>query len=147
MNKELFKLKVIYFRLYNLLEIFQRMINSIFWEVLHEGVLANYIDNFIIPFKTRKKLEEQTIQFLKIAEKYNFCFKQSKCDFDTEKISILRVVAGREEVQIENNKVKAIKKWKTSTKVKKVENFLEFTNFYQYFIKNFSYMVKSLNKL
>jgi len=57
------------------------------------------------------------------------------------------VVVGRGEVQIENNKVKAIKEWKISTKIKEVESFLGFTNFYRYFIKNFSYMVKSLNEL
>ena len=47
-----------------------------------------------------------------------------------EKISILGVVTGQEEVQIENDKVKAIKEWKTSTKIKKVESFLVFANFY-----------------
>jgi len=57
-------------------------------------VLENYMDNFIIPDKTKKELEERMIQFLKIAEKHNLCFKQSKCDFDTEKIPILGVVVG-----------------------------------------------------
>jgi len=51
----------VYFGLCNLPGIFQRMINSIFRKLLHEGVLANYMDNFIIPAKTRKKLEEGTI--------------------------------------------------------------------------------------
>jgi len=50
------------------------MMNSIFQELLYE-VLANYIDDFIIPAKTRKELEKQTIHFLKIAEKHNLCFK------------------------------------------------------------------------
>jgi len=50
-----------YFRLYNLLVIFQRMMNSIFKELLHKGILANYIDNFVIPAKTRKELEERTL--------------------------------------------------------------------------------------
>ncbi len=63
-----------YFGLCNLPETFQRMINSIFWELLHEGILANYMDNFIIPAKTKKELEERIIRFLKIAEKYNLCF-------------------------------------------------------------------------
>ena len=72
---------------------------------------------------------------MKIVEKHNLCFKQSKCNFNAEeipilRICILRVVAGRREVQMENNKVKAIKEWKTSIKVKEVESFLEFTNFY-----------------
>jgi len=49
--------------------------NSIFWELLYEGVLANYMDNFVIPVKTKNKLEEKMTQFLKIAEKYNLYFK------------------------------------------------------------------------
>jgi len=70
------------------------------------------------------------IKFLKITEKYNLCFKQLKYDFDVKKISILGVVVRRGEVQIKNNKIKEIKKWKTSTKIKEVESFLEFANFY-----------------
>ena len=48
---------------------------------------------------------------------------------------------------MENNKVKAVMEWKTSTKIKEVESFLGFANFYWRFIKNFSYIVKYLNEL
>ena len=51
------------------------MMNSIFQELLHEGVLSKYIDDFIIPARTIEELEERTIRFLKIAKKYNLCFK------------------------------------------------------------------------
>jgi len=60
------------------------MMNIIFQELLHKGVLANYIDNFVILVKTKKELKERTIQFLKVAEKYNLCFKWSKCDFNVK---------------------------------------------------------------
>jgi len=60
-NKELFELQIMYFGLCNSLGIFQRMMNSIFQELLHKGVLANYIDNFVILAKTMKELEERTI--------------------------------------------------------------------------------------
>jgi len=42
---------------------------------------------------------------------------------------------------------KAIKEWKTPTKIKEVESFLEFANFYQKFIQNFIHTAKSLNEL
>ena len=87
------------------------------------------------------------IQFLKIVQKYNLYFKQSKCDFDTKEIPILGVVVGQEEVQMENNKVKAVTEWKTPIKIKEVESFLGFVNFYLRFIKNFSHTVKPLNEL
>ena len=48
---------------------------------------------------------------------------------------------------MENDKVKIVKKWKTSTKIKEVESFLRFTNFYRHLIKNFSHIAKPLNKL
>ena len=93
-------------------------------------MLTNYIDDFVIPIKTRKELEERTIQFLKIMEKHNLCFKQLECNFDTEEIFILEVVVGWEKVQMEDDKVKTVKEWKTPTKIKEVESFLGFTNFY-----------------
>jgi len=108
-NKDLFEPQVMYFGLCNLLGTFQRMMNSIFQELLHKEVLSNYMDNFIISAKTIKKLEEQTIQFLKIAEKHNLCFKWSKYNFNMKEILILKVVVGQGQVQIENNKVKAVK--------------------------------------
>ena len=64
-----------------------------------------------------------------------------------EEIPILRVVVGKCQVQMEQDKIKVVKEWKTPTKIKEVENFLEFVNFYKRFIQNFSHMVKLLNKL
>jgi len=119
-----------YFRLCNLPGMFQRMMNSIFRELLHEGILANYMDDFVIPAKTMEELEERTIRFLKIVEKHNLCFKRSKYDFNMEEIPILGVVVGKGQIQMEQEKIKAVKEWKTPTRVKDVESFLGFTNFY-----------------
>ena len=146
-NKGLFELQVMYFRLCNSPGTFQRMMNSIFQELLHEGVLANYMDDFVIPAKTMKELEERTIRFLKIAEKHNLCFKQSKYDFNMEKIPILGIIVGKGQIKMEQEKIKAVKEWKTPTKVKNMESFLGFANFYRYFIQNFSHTVKPLNEL
>jgi len=94
-----------------------------------------------------KELEIRIIQFLKIAEKHNLCFKKSKYNFNMEEILILEVIVGKEQVKIEQEKIKAIKGWKMPTKVKDVESFLGFANFYQRFIQNFSHMARPLNKL
>ena len=106
------------------------MMNSIFQELLYEEILANYMDDFIIPAKTKEELEEQTIRFLKIVKKHNLCFKQSKCDFNIEEILILEVIVGKGQVKMEQEKIKAVKEWKTSKKVKDIESFLGFANFY-----------------
>jgi len=64
-----------------------------------------------------------------------------------EEIPILGVVVGKEQVKMEQEKIKAVKEWKTPTKVKDVESFLGFANFYQRFIHNFSYTARLLNEL
>ena len=87
------------------------------------------------------------IRFLKIAEKHNLYFKQSKYDFNIEKIPILGIIVSKGQVQMEQDKVKAVKKQKMPMKIKEVESFLGFANFYQRFIQNFSHTAKPLNGL
>ena len=106
------------------------MMKSIFWELLHEGILANYMDDFVISAKTMEELEERMIRFLKIAEKHNLYFKRSKCDFNMKEIPILGVIVGKGQVKMEQEKIKVVKEWKTPTRVKDVESFLRFANFY-----------------
>jgi len=64
-----------------------------------------------------------------------------------EEIPILGVIVGKGQIKIEQEKIKAVKEWKTPTKVKDVESFLGFVNFYRCFIQKFSYTAKLLNKL
>jgi len=40
-----------------------------------------------------------------------------------------------------------VKEWKILMKIKEVESFLRFANFYRRFIQNFSYIAKLLNEL
>jgi len=60
-NKGLFEPQVMYFGLCNSPGTFQWIMNSIFQELLHKGILANYMDDFIILAKNMKELEERTI--------------------------------------------------------------------------------------
>jgi len=98
-NKGLFKPQIMYFGLCNSPGTFQKMMNSIFRELLYEGVLANYMDDFVIPVKTMEKLDEQTVRFLKIAEKYNLCFKWLKYYFNMEENTHSRNYSGKETSQ------------------------------------------------
>ena len=123
------------------------MINSIFQRLLHKGVLVNYMDDFVILAKMMKELKEQMIRFLKITEKHNLCFKRLKYDFNMEEIPILAVIVRKGQVKMEQEEIKVAKEWKTPMKVKDVESFLGFANFYRRFIQNFSHMARLLNEL
>ena len=67
------------------------------------------MDNFVILARTMEELKERTIKFLKIVEKHNLCFKQSKCNFNMEEISILGVIVGKGQVKMKQEKIKVIK--------------------------------------
>ena len=61
MNKGLFEPQVMYFGLCNSPGTFQQMMISIFQELLHERVLANYMNNFVILARNMKELEDRTV--------------------------------------------------------------------------------------
>ena len=88
------------------------------------------MDNFVISAKTMEELEERMIRFLKIVEKHNLCFKKSKYDFNIEEIPILGVIVRKGQVKMEQERIKAVKEWKTPTRVKDIKSFLGFANFY-----------------
>ena len=123
------------------------MINGIFQELLHEGVLANYINTFVIPVKTKKELEEQTIKFLKVAEKHSLYYKWSKYDFDAKEIPIFYFLTALTLLFSICTSSHLTTTPKISTKIKEVKSFLEFANFYRCFIKNFSHTAKPLNNV
>jgi len=64
-----------------------------------------------------------------------------------EEIPILGVIVGRGQVKMEQGKIKVVKEWKTLMKIKDVESFLGFANFYRRFIHNFSHTARPLNEL
>ena len=47
-----------------------------------------------------------------------------------EEIPILGVIVEKGQVKMEQEKIKAVKEWKTPTKAKDIESFLGFANFY-----------------
>ena len=47
-----------------------------------------------------------------------------------KEIPILGVIVGKRQVKMKQEKIKAVKEWKTPMKIKDVESFLGFANFY-----------------
>ncbi len=84
---------------------------------------------------------------MKIVENTICVLNNQNVTFDVEEIPILGVIVRKGQVKIEQEKIKIVKEWKTLMKIKDVESFLEFANFYRQFIQNFSYTVKLLNEL
>lgn len=82
--------------------------SCIFRDLLQEGVVVNYMDDFAIPADNEEQLAERTIRFLERAAQYNLCFKRTKCLFNVQEIPMLGVRVGDGKVQMEEEKVAAV---------------------------------------
>jgi len=67
--------------------------------------------------------------------------KVEKCKFDIDKTNFLGFIISPEGLQMDDSKVQTICNWPTLRKVKEVQSFLGFSNFYQCFIANYSDMM------
>src|SRR5258708_31248759 len=64
--------------------------------------------------------------------------KPEKCKFEQKEVEYLGLVISKDHVAMDLMKVHGVTEWPTPTKVKEVQSFLRFVNFYWKFIHDFS---------
>jgi hypothetical protein len=73
--------------------------------------------------------------------------KPEKCEFNRESVEYLGYILSADGLTMAADKVQVIQDWAEPQKVKDVQSFLGFANFYRRFIYNFSNIVISLTRL
>ncbi|QRW12425.1 Retrotransposable element Tf2 protein [Ceratobasidium sp. AG-Ba] len=86
-------------------------------------------------------------EVLKILRENNLYAKLSKCEFFVKKVIFLGLVITPEGISMEEEKIKAIMEWSAPRKIKEVQAFLGFVNFYRRFIAKFSKIARPLHDL
>lgn len=148
MNKGLFEPLVMFFGLTNSPATFQSMIDSVFKAEIDSGNVIIYMDDILIA--TRGTPEEHKYwvhRVLKKLEEHDLYLKPEKCVFEKQIIGYLGVILEPGRVRMDPVKIKGIEEWPTPRKVKDVQSFLGFGNFYRRFIKGFRELAKPLNEL
>src|SRR5260221_23923 len=77
-------------------------------------------------------------QVLSTLQKQRLFLKPEKCKFEQKEVEYLRLVILKDHVAMDLTKVCRVMEWPTPMKVKEVQSFLGFVNFYWKFICNFS---------
>ena len=77
---------------------------------------------------------------LDLLAEHNLYLKPAKCKFHTDSIDYLGVILERGVIRMDPIKISRIKEWPTPTKVKDVQSFLGFCNFYCAFICGFTHI-------
>jgi len=86
-------------------------------------------------------------EVLKRLQFNNLYAKAEKCFFEQSSIKYLGIIILENKVQIDEEKLSGVLEWPVLTKVKQVQTFLGFVNFYHRFIENFAKMSKLLSDL
>lgn len=125
---------------------FQRMMNEIFKDMLDVIVIV-YLDDICVFSENDADHEEHVKEVLRRLEKYDLFCKPEKCEFHKDSIEYLGMIIGSGTISMDPKKVEAVADWPTPTKVKDIQAFLGFANFYRRFIKDFSKLAGPMMEL
>jgi hypothetical protein len=141
-----FELLVMPFGLSNAPGTFQRFMNNVFANML-DICVAVYFNNILIYSFDKMTHHKQVKEVLHRLWKHGLYAKPEKCEFDRESVEYLGYILSADRLTIVVDKVQAIQDWPELWKVKDVQSFLGFANFYRCFIYNFSNIVIPLTHL
>ena len=124
-----FEWSVMPFGLTNAPAAFQRFMNDIFSDLLDVCVVI-YLDDILIYLNNMSEHHRHVKEVLKRLRKAGLYAKAEKCEFHSESVEYLEYILSPSGLTMSNNKVKIIQDWPEPKKVKDIQSFLGFANFY-----------------
>ena len=134
------------FGLTNALALFQVLINNTLCPCLEHFACA-YLDDIVVYFKI---LWEHIGHVQEALGRLRICWlfvQKDKCKFHKTVIKFLGFIIGRGFIQIDPKKVASVASWLEPTRLKHLQAFLSFANFYRRFIKDYSQQALGMTKL
>jgi len=122
---------------------FQRWINEVLIEHIDMNCIV-YLDDVLIYSNTLQQHRKDVSNILEAIRKSGMKVKLSKCEFHQCETEYLGFIIGQEGVMTDPVKTQAIWDWTTPKKIKEIQCFLGFCNFYRRFIEGFSRTAKPL---
>ena len=121
--------------------------NALFKDFIYVGKIVIYMDNILVFSKTMDNHIKMVWQVLQILQDNKIYLQIQKWKFNKKKINYMGYVIYNGYIEIDLIKVARIMEWPTPTKVKDVQFFLGFCNFYYKFIQDYLKIAKPLFKL
>jgi hypothetical protein len=123
------------------------MMNTVFRDLIDKGVVIVYLDDILIFTDSMEEHRRIVKEVLHILKEHNLYLKPEKCEFEKERIEYLGLIIRHGHTEMDPVKVAGIMDWPTPKKVKEVQAFLGFCNFYQHFVEKFSHIARPLFEL
>ncbi len=134
---DIYKYKIMLFELINELAFFQHYINDVLFDCLHK-FCQTYLNDILIYSKILKEHRTHVKEVLNKLREADLQINIDKYEFKIQKISFLELLIFINDLQMNSWKVDVIQSWEVSRSLTHVQIFIDFCNFYRWFIKNFS---------
>lgn len=141
-----FEWRVMPFGLSNAPAAFQRFMNEVFADLLDVCTVV-YLDDILVYSDTPELHTEHVREVLRRLRKHGLYARVDKCLFDADTVEYLGYILSPEGLTMDKAKIKAIVDWPEPRKIKDIQSFLGFANFYRRFIQNYSDIVVPLTRL
>jgi hypothetical protein len=141
-----FEWLVMPFGLTNAPAAFQRFMNDIFSDLLDVCVII-YLDDILIYSEDISQHKAHVKEVLRRLRKNGLYAAPPKCEFHKDSVEYLGFILSTDGLKMAEDKVKTILDWPEPRKVKDVQSFLGFCNFYRRFIYGYSDIVIPLTRL
>jgi len=125
---------------------FQRFVNTIFADMLDVCIVV-YLDDILIYSEDMESHQQHVQEVLRRLQLHGLFAKPEKCEFHLDSVEYLGYCLSPEGLTMSPDKIQTISDWPEPQKVKDIQSFLGFTNFYRRFIFNYSDIVVPLTRL
>ena len=136
-NEGLHELLVMPFGLTNAPSTFMRLMIEVLKEFIGKFVIV-YFDDILVFSETKEEHLRHLHHVLKKLEREKLIINLQKCTFMKEELIYLGFLISKEELKMDQEKVKAILEWPSPKSIFEVRSFHSFAIFYRKFIRNFS---------
>jgi hypothetical protein len=142
----LYEWLVMPFGLTNAPSTFMHLMNHVLRAFIGKFVVV-YFDDILIYSKSFDEHLDHIHQVLVVLREEKLYGNIAKCTFCTDRVVFLGFVISADGIQVDEEKVKAIKDWPTPLNVSQVRSFHGLADFYRRFVKDFSMIAAPLNNL
>src|SRR5260221_1496501 len=105
------------------------------------------MDNILIYSSSLMDHRRITREILQTLHSYKLFLQPEKCKFEHQEVDYLGLVISKDHVAMDPIKVQGVTDWPQPAKVKDIQSFIGFVNFYWRFIHNFSEIAHPLHML
>jgi len=124
---------------------FMRLMNQVLRPFIGSFVVV-YFDDILIYSESKKEHLEHVRLILQVLQDNQLYINLKKCTFSTNKLLFLGFIVAEEGIQVDEEKVRAIKDCPAPTSVTEVRSFHGLGTFYRRFIRDFSTITAPITK-